>query len=591
MSLSQPPLLASSVLLAESRYTLKTADYRIGWISTLPLEFFAARALLDEEYQHNDLAFSFGDCNDYILGRVGKHKVVLNCPSGGYGQLKASKIADDMKRSFPWIRFTLLVGIGGGLPLKHDIRLGDVVTATTVIPYDVGQATESGFKVTGEHVSPPDVLLQTVTELEYRLQSKNMSQMIEQTVNDTWSCRSVYARPTKDRLYYTDFLHQQECDRCDCLCEDSQYPSKVRPRQPREGSLVWTHRGPIGSANRVMKNARERDDLWKQHNIICLEMEANGVMSNIGCLPIRGISDYADGHKHDEWQRYAALAASVYAKELLHVIRDAKVREFKLEIPGNMLEEIVQAALRSVDAVPPTENSWKFVKRIVDNSPQSAKRALVKLLEAHDLTEELLRPQLEKLKDPSCAKSKAIRQKVEDLSFWQVQAGKSLKRLGEKIDLQSKATVNNVTKAEWDKLKAQVDENTSRIEALSTATQSKLQTTTNPTLHVKRMAMYEKGPMYSDELIYKTENTMFRKVFRYPQQFTRRLVTTHNQFMQAIALNGWSRLDARQSPPASDPEITTHPSSASTTNRTHGSQLRRKLSNLRTGLLSGLCCL
>lgn len=32
---------------------------------------------------------------------------------------------------------------------------------------------------------------------------------------------------------------------------------------------------------------------------------------------IRGVSDYADSHKNDRWQRYAAASAAACAKELL----------------------------------------------------------------------------------------------------------------------------------------------------------------------------------------------------------------------------------------------------------------------------------
>lgn len=46
-------------------------------------------------------------------------------------------------------------------------------------------------------------------------------------------------------------------------------------------------------------------------------MEAAGLMNDFPCLIIRGISDYADGHKNDDWQPYAAAMASAYAKELL----------------------------------------------------------------------------------------------------------------------------------------------------------------------------------------------------------------------------------------------------------------------------------
>lgn len=40
-------------------------------------------------------------------------------------------------------------------------------------------------------------------------------------------------------------------------------------------------------------------------------------MNNFDCLVIRGIADYADSHKNDRWQPYAAAVAAAFAKDLL----------------------------------------------------------------------------------------------------------------------------------------------------------------------------------------------------------------------------------------------------------------------------------
>jgi hypothetical protein len=48
-------------------------------------------------------------------------------------------------------------------------------------------------------------------------------------------------------------------------------------------------------------------------------------MNSFPCLVVRGICDYADSHKNDRWQAYAAGAAAAYAKEVLSVIPPAAV--------------------------------------------------------------------------------------------------------------------------------------------------------------------------------------------------------------------------------------------------------------------------
>jgi nucleoside phosphorylase len=98
------------------------------------------------------------DNNDYILGKVGKHNVVIAVlPEGEYGTSSAASVARDMLHSFPNIRIGLMVGIGGGAPSrKHDIRLGDIVVSAPrdgkggVFQYDFGKTIQDqSFRPTG----------------------------------------------------------------------------------------------------------------------------------------------------------------------------------------------------------------------------------------------------------------------------------------------------------------------------------------------------------------------------------------------------------------------------------------------------------
>lgn len=66
-------------------------------------------------------------------------------------------------------------------------------------------------------------------------------------------------------------------------------------------------------------------------------MEAAGIMNTFPCVVIRGICDYADSHKNDRWQGYAAATAAAYAKELLEVIPCAELQRAEKAI--KILEE------------------------------------------------------------------------------------------------------------------------------------------------------------------------------------------------------------------------------------------------------------
>lgn len=138
-------------------------DYAIGWICALQEEYDAAARMLDAEFEGPDTA-EVNDNNSYVFGRISEHNVVLGClPGGQYGTNSAASVARDMVRSFPKLRFALMVGIGGGTPTAgKDIRLGDVVVSQPqgklggVVQYDLGKRLPDGrFEQSGQLNGPP----------------------------------------------------------------------------------------------------------------------------------------------------------------------------------------------------------------------------------------------------------------------------------------------------------------------------------------------------------------------------------------------------------------------------------------------------
>ncbi|KAJ5161552.1 hypothetical protein N7492_006944 [Penicillium capsulatum] len=88
-------------------------DYTVGWVCALYCGLDAARALLDEEDE--PLKPAFHDASLYLLGRVGKHNVVITL-TGAYGTNPATQAVTNLVRSFENVRFGLMVGIGGAVP-------------------------------------------------------------------------------------------------------------------------------------------------------------------------------------------------------------------------------------------------------------------------------------------------------------------------------------------------------------------------------------------------------------------------------------------------------------------------------------------
>ncbi|EXA32209.1 hypothetical protein FOVG_16580 [Fusarium oxysporum f. sp. pisi HDV247] len=305
-------------------------DYTVGWICAVSTEYVAAQAFLDEKHEGPEYVPT-NDNNDYILGKVGKHNVVISVlPHGEYGISSATGVARDMLHSFPNVRIGLMVGIGGGAPgPKHDIRLGDIVVSATgvgkgaVLQYDFGKTIQDQeFQETGVLNQPPTVLRAAVNGLmaQYKLDGHRLEQNINGILEKKPRLRQDYKRPdpSTDRLYRTEVTHPPSGEAsCSVVCGDNSSNLIPRRERTKDEDNPAIHYGLIASANQLMKDAVLRDKFAMEKDVLCFEMEAAGLMNQFPCLAIRGICDYSDTHKNKEWQGYAAMAAAAYAKDLL----------------------------------------------------------------------------------------------------------------------------------------------------------------------------------------------------------------------------------------------------------------------------------
>ncbi|KAH8429197.1 uncharacterized protein LDX57_006866 [Aspergillus melleus] len=308
-------------------------DYRIGWICALPVELAAAQAMLDAT--HSSLPNVEGDRNVYILGSIGGNNVVITClPAGIYGTSAATATATQMRFSYRYILCCLLVGIGGGAPsLESDIRLGDVVVSEPtlqcggVIQYDHGKAVDGGhFVPTGTLDPPPDVFSKGLARLKAHnmVHGSQVSIIHTRTLNHNPRLREIFAYPggQYDRLFVADYSHigsSSHCEGCDL--------SMLQPRHCRPDDEPRIFYGLVASGNKVIRDAKMRDQLAQDHGIICFEMEAAGLMNTFPSLIVRGICDYSDSHKNKRWQGYAAMMAAAYAKELIQFLPSGELED------------------------------------------------------------------------------------------------------------------------------------------------------------------------------------------------------------------------------------------------------------------------
>lgn len=295
----------------DSSPSLRHDQYTIAWICALYIEMAAAQAMLDEI--HEPLPTHVDDSNTYVLGSIQKHNVVIAClPEQQYGTNNAAKVATNMKRTFSALRAGLMVGIGGGVPGKVDVRLGDVVVGTRVMQWDLGKIVEEGqLQRTAVARVPHQSLGTAVSALrsKHELSPSRVPNILQQKLDG----QHAYSRPSlPDYLFHSTYDHGPEtlsCDRCD--------HSKLVSRSRRASDDITIYYGAIASGNQVMKNGTTRDNIARQLDVICFEMETAGLIDILPCLPVRGICDYSDSHKSKGWQRYSAATAAAYARELI----------------------------------------------------------------------------------------------------------------------------------------------------------------------------------------------------------------------------------------------------------------------------------
>lgn len=95
-----------------------------------------------------------------------------------------------------------------------------------------------------------------------------------------------------------------------------------RPKRSQYEDNPCIHYGLIASGSQIMRDAIIRDKLISENrDIVCFDTEpARVLMGSVSGLVVRGICDYSDSHKNEEWQGYAAMTAAAFAKDLVRSI-------------------------------------------------------------------------------------------------------------------------------------------------------------------------------------------------------------------------------------------------------------------------------
>ncbi|KAM3527204.1 hypothetical protein MY4038_006452 [Beauveria bassiana] len=299
---------------------LDPALYTIAWIAPLEIEAVAALHMLDHRH---DGRFPTSRGDDYVFqaGDINGHNIVVaTLPQGReYGTGSAAALASQIKKFFPNLWIGLLVGVAAGLPdlTKNpplDIRLGDVLVSLPtghgagIVAYDLGKETANGFQLLR------DGRVMASTESVVASAISNIKMLAP---NDTDAFVPLYlAMKNKEHPNGTFSDPGQQEDIFYDINDQGVEEMTIREeRAASKRTRVWY--GAIGSGEKLVRNARKRNELRDTYGIIGLEMEAAGTMSRIPVGVIRGVCDYGDERKCKRWQPYAAAMAAAYAKAVI----------------------------------------------------------------------------------------------------------------------------------------------------------------------------------------------------------------------------------------------------------------------------------
>jgi nucleoside phosphorylase/HEAT repeat protein len=347
----------------------------VGIITALPHEYAAVKVLL--ESQRPIVVSGRGAGRQYLYGELsapnGRHRIVLALLPD-VGNNHASARAALLTNHFPSINLIIMAGIAGGIPhperpAEH-VRLGDIVVSNRdgVVQYDFGKEElgEADIEFTPRH--PPRPPSATMVETARLLQAGEFE---GKRPWDRYIDRSLKSLSAARPAAETDLLFS------------SADPTKeiTHPNDPKRlKELPRVFLGPIASSNSLLKNPLRRDRLRDRFGVKAVEMEGSGIADaawelEIQYVIVRGICDYCDGKKGDDWQPYAAVAAAGYTRALLEATpaSNSKLVEGAHSDRDIDLQQIVKAAQTTARSL---------ANELIDGRPTISRERLIQRFDA-----------------------------------------------------------------------------------------------------------------------------------------------------------------------------------------------------------------
>lgn len=298
---------------------------------------------------------------------TGRTEPVVCAHVSRQGLTSMSFAVTSLLHAFPTVNHVVLCGVAAGVPtpppskeewkstlpagkkgtkqeyhrvlLKHgetDVRLGDIVLGEAAIQFDFGKATMRGFEPRGEPIRACEQMRSINDRLFERMKSdgeRPWDTYLDSALSFASKYRtSVVKRPKHDELWHHR-LERNANDELVIVRGEFPLPRGISAHKIPNGRPN-VFRSKVGSSDMVMKDSTERDKVGRRHGVGVLEMEGSAALEAAAAigdcrgLIVRGICDYADADKNDDWWMYAACGAAAYARcvvERLHLQLDVSV--------------------------------------------------------------------------------------------------------------------------------------------------------------------------------------------------------------------------------------------------------------------------
>ncbi|CAF9903235.1 MAG: hypothetical protein GOMPHAMPRED_000146 [Gomphillus americanus] len=312
---------------------------KIAVICALTLEASWVRSSMRKIWKKKDIKFGKGanDENAYALGVVGSHNIVLAQlarPESNDGV----RVAMALRSDFPQLAVCFVVGICGVVP-KHnttgtEIVLGDsIISGPVIVRSDFGRLYEKGLARKHEPEETLGRASPAIRAFIAALRTTHTTRDLEKRIINNLKYLGNKADGTKypgvekDWLFPPNYSHQHhppssECDQClskgktckkyctELECDKSLLIARARLNLDNPLPTHKVHFGRFASADQLPRSGVDRDTMAKEENVIAFEIASSGVWDTLPTVLIKSAADYADSHKDQDWQTYAAATAA-----------------------------------------------------------------------------------------------------------------------------------------------------------------------------------------------------------------------------------------------------------------------------------------